>query len=154
MTPIRPFRFLRVGSWSWRERPTAPLKQFLFQIASEWEGKKQLALELDTPAAKRFRNVFGYVAFIKPADSRGAASPFCAQVVVKLPYKFGSSHWEEKVSFIYVRLNAFASRACLGGTYQPLCMGSVVRGLIEKADSDYDTAQLVSWSCASAAEKV
>ena len=111
-------------------------------------------MELDTPAAKRFRNVFGYVAFINPAGSRGTVSPFCAQVALKIPYKFGSSPCEEKFSFIYVRLNAFASRACVGGTYQPLCMGSVVRGLIEKADIDYDTAQLVAWSCASAAEKV
>ena len=35
-------------------------------------GRKQLALLPDTPSAKCFRNVFGYVAFIKPADSEGA----------------------------------------------------------------------------------
>ena len=126
------------------------LKQFLFQIVSK-RGKKQLALELYTPEAKRFRNAQGYVSFIKPAASHGTVSPCCSQVVLNLPYKFGSSDWEEKFSFIYVRLNAFAARACLGGTYQPLFMGSVVRGIIEEADADYDTAQLVALSCASAA---
>ena len=88
---------------------------------------------------------------MKPSDSRGTLTPLCAQVILKLPYKFGAAPWEKEFSFVYARLNAFSSRACLGSSFSPVSTGTVVRGLIEKADSDYDTAQLVGWAPASAA---
>ena len=74
----------------------------------------------------------------------------CCQVVIKLPFKYGKYAWEKEFSHVYFRLNAFSSRFALSSSFQPIAMGTVVRGLVEKADSDYDTAQLVAWSCASA----
>ena len=55
------------------------------------KGKKQVSLQLDTPSAKRFRNVFGYIAFMKPAESRGTPTPLCAQATLELPFKYNGS---------------------------------------------------------------
>ena len=112
--------------------------------------KKQLAFQIDTPSAKRFRNVFGYVAFIKPAESKGRSRPCAAKWRSSFPLNTGSTRGGEEFSHVYCRLSAFSSRCALPSSFQPSAMGSVVRGLIETADSDYDTAQLVAWSGASA----
>ena len=134
-----------------------PLPQgWRFSMAGK--ASKKLALSLDTPSAKRFRSVFGYVGFIKntllfypgsfhypgvkPVKSDGTASPLHAQVVLKLPFYYGESDAEWKHSFLYARVNAFASKAALPCSFQVLAIGSVVRGLVEKAHSDHETAQL------------
>ena len=56
-------------------------------------AKQQLALQVDTPSAKRFRNVFGYVSFIKPEEFEGSITPLCAQVVIKRPFNYGTLSW-------------------------------------------------------------
>ena len=61
----------------------------------------------------------------------------------KLPFFYGSSEDEwESISFAYARVNAFSSKSALPCSYKVFSIGSVVRGLIEKAHSDYETAQL------------
>ena len=53
-------------------------------------AKKQLALHVATPSAKRFRNVIGYVASTKPDEFEGSITPLCAQVVINRPFKYGA----------------------------------------------------------------
>ena len=103
---------------------------------------KEARLALDTPSAKRLRIVFGYVGFIKTSNSDGTASPLHARVFLKLPFRYGETKAEVADSFLYARANAIASKSALNSSFQVLSIGSVVRGLIEKARSDYDTAQL------------
>lgn len=106
-------------------------------------GDKQLTLMLDRDTAKPFRAVFGYVAFMsEKEDQVGTAPPLCAQIVLKLPFRYGTAPWETEDSFIFCRLNAFASKACLPVASQPIGLGSVVHGAIEKPHTEHDTAQL------------
>ena len=76
---------------------------------------------------------------------------YISQVAIKLPFKYGKYSREKEFIHSCCRLNDFSSRCALLSSFQPIAMGTVARGLIEKADPDYDTAQLVEWSCASAA---
>ena len=76
------------------------------------------------------------------ANSDGAASPLHSHVVSNLPFRYDIDKAEVPDIFFYAMENAFASKASLNCSYHVLSIGSVVRGLLEKAHSYYDTAQL------------
>ena len=101
---------LELASFQWRPKPGHSASRGLavhdgrqsFRFGLIWAkifsaqitfAKKHLALQVDTPSAKRFRNVFGYVSPIKPEEFEGSITPLCAQVVIKRPFNYGTLSW-------------------------------------------------------------
>ena len=112
--------------------------------------EKQLCATVDKISALRFRLAYGYVSSIKATDSFDAGSPFCAQVILRLPYRFGVTAHEAQNSWIFCRVNAFASCACLPSSAQAVRVGMPVCGLVAKSSKTYETAQLVARPTATA----
>ena len=71
------------------------------------------------------------------------STPFAAQVVVMLSFRYGDTADERYDSFIYARVNAFSSRACLNKSFEPVPVGTPVVGLLDITKSDYKSAQLI-----------
>ena len=72
-------------------------------------------------------------------------TPLHVQIVAKLTFKYGSSDSERQHSHVFVRINAFASRACLGKSFEALTLGMPAKGLIDGTDGDYKSAQLIGF---------
>ena len=70
-------------------------------------------------------------------------TPIQLQVVVKLSFRFGKTANERQNSFIFARVNAFSSRAGLDRCFEPVTLGSPVKGVLELTGSSYESAQLV-----------
>ena len=68
-----------------------------------------------------------------------------AQGVSKLVYRYGekSDEWED--SFVSVRIDAFASKACLCKSFGTISLVAPIRGVTELTDSEYGSAHLVVW---------
>ena len=71
------------------------------------------------------------------------ATPMLVQIVAKLAFKYGQTAEERWHSHVLVRINAFSSRACLDKSFEPISLGTPVRGIIEVTDSEYGSAQLI-----------
>ena len=104
---------------------------------------KQLCLYLDKGSALSMRLAYGVVSSIKVTDRLDTGSPFCAQVILRLPYRFGASDHELQNRWVYCRVDAFASCAFLPRSAQAVRVGMPVCGLIDKSSRVYETAQLV-----------
>ena len=61
--------------------------------------------------ARKMKRVFGYVAEILLIEGDGAASPAQLQVVIKIPWRYGSTSRETEASRMLTRLIAFTSKA-------------------------------------------
>ena len=86
----------------------------------------------------------GYIGEAKSSKTtEDTSTPLRLQVVAKLPYRFGKTEAETKDSHIFVRVNAFASRACLDKSFDCVKLGSVVCGIWGNTSSTYHSAQLV-----------
>ena len=72
-------------------------------------------------------------------------NPLHIQVATKIAFLFGSSGEERINSHIFVRADAFSSRACLDRSFGPLHIGMPVRGVLELAERGYCSAHLVGW---------
>ena len=59
-------------------------------------AEDQLTLMRCQSAALRFRHACGYVSSIKITDIKDAGSPFCAQVILRLPLRYGIPHSRPK----------------------------------------------------------
>ena len=91
-------------------------------------------------------------------------------VVLKMPFKYGHSSGEWKFSWVWARINPFASKANsfvsyfpnklvlffssassgirpahLEKAYEPLAVGDAVRGLVSWTDIEYRSANLLGW---------
>ena len=110
----------------------------------------QLTLTIDRPAAHQFRLAYGYVSSLKVTDSVDTGSPFCAQVILRLPFRYGTGPDELGNSWLFCRCDAFASMACLPSPAQAVRVGMPVCGLLAKSSGKYKTAQLVGWPTCSA----
>ena len=73
--------------------------------------RSQLLLEPTEEDFHSYKHSFGYVATIHDANSTDTASPLCLTVVLKLPFKYGSTADEYYHSYAWARVNAFASKA-------------------------------------------
>ena len=122
-------------------------------LPSDWKLstiEKQLCVTVDKISALRFRLAYGYISSIKVTDSFDTGSPFCAQVILRLPYRFGVTAHETQNSWVFCRVNAFASCACLPSSAQAVRVGMPVCGLVAKSSKTYETAQLAGWSTTTA----
>ena len=72
-------------------------------------------------------------------------TPWHIQVVAELAYRYGNKEAEGRDSYVYVRINAFASRALLDRNYEAFTLGAPAKGLLEATDSDYKSAQLIGF---------
>ena len=79
------------------------------------------------------------------SDGEGALTPAHIPVIVKIPWRFGTSRNEKRPSFARVRINAFISRAISPSPVCVLKVGEPVVGYIEPTNGDSKSAQLVSW---------
>ena len=70
------------------------------------------------------------------------------KIVANIPVRFGKTANGRQNSFIFARVNAFSSNACLGKISEPISLGAPVRGVPELTDSTYGSALLVGGSCA------
>ena len=102
----------------------------------------QLTPTLGKPADFRFRLAYGYISSIKATDSLDTGSPFCAQVILRLPFRYGASIDEIGDRWLYCRANAFASTAFLPRPAQAVRVGMPVCGVLTKSFETYQTAQL------------
>ena len=116
------------------------------------EVKGQSTLLVDQAAALRFPLAFGHIGSLKITESYGTGSPFCAQVILRLPFRYGSSPSEMEDSWVFCRVNAFSSCACLPSAAQGVRVGQIVSGVLAKSSHEYHTAQLVGWSGTSASD--
>ena len=71
------------------------------------------------------------------------ATPLHLQVVDKLAYRYGDTAAERKGPNEFVRINAFASRACHAESFESISRGTPIRGIIDLEDIDYRPAQLI-----------
>ena len=62
-----------------------------------------------------------------------------------IPWRFGNKAAETQNSFIYVRVQAFISKAFFRTPVQVLAVGDPVVGYVEPANGDSKSAQIVSW---------
>ena len=108
----------------------------------------QLTHTLDNPASLRFRLDYGYLSSIKVTDSLDAGSPVCDQVILRLPFRCGTSIDELQDSWLYCRANAFAPTDCFPRSERAIRVGS----LRDKSSEKYQTAQLVGRPAAKAAD--
>ena len=123
----------------------------------------QLQISLSDTYARRFRRVYGYVADIKlvlptpfffpflvtgcvtPSAGEGTLTPAQLQVVTLIPWRYGATAGELCASFIWVRLNAFTSKAFFRSAVQVIAVGDAVVGYVEPTNGKCQSAQLVSW---------
>ena len=105
----------------------------------------QLLLEHSPASFAEFRALFGYVASIGDAESTDTDSPFLFQVVAKLFFRYGTSPAELVGSFVFARVNAWSSKAVLDRSFEAVCLGMPVQGLLTPTDSKYASAQLNCW---------
>ena len=125
-------------------------------------GKLQLQLTLDGAYARRYRWVFGYVGDIQLAvEARGTATPTQLTIVAMIPWRYGNdAKIETEDSFIFCRIDAFASKALLtiGGRILSfptpifasdpaviIRVGDPVSGFLEPSPGDSKSAQLTGW---------
>ena len=80
------------------------------------------------------------------SDGEGTLTPAHVQVIVKVPWRFGSSQAETRASFVWVRINAFISKALFTTPVRALQVGEPIVGFVEPTNGDSKSAQLVSWS--------
>ena len=129
----------------------------------------QLRISLSEVYAKRFRRAYGYIGEIKLellylgrfyflpdafwvgpdvhlTDGEGTSTPAQLQLVVQIPWRFGNSPAETTASHIFVRVQAFVSRAAFTSPVQRLAVGDPVVGYLEPTNGPSKSAQLVSWS--------
>ena len=57
-----------------------------------------------------YKLAFGYVASITDASSNDTGSPLSISVILKLPFKYGRSIDENRRSWAWARINAYASK--------------------------------------------
>lgn len=123
----------------------------------------QLQLHLGPVFAKRMKRMFGYISEITLSECDGAPTPAQVQVVALAPWRYGQTSIENGRSWIYTRVNAFASKALFAKVAQvrtfsaPLIfglhfhsvrvlhMGQPVMGFCEPSSGDSKSAQLVGW---------
>ena len=80
-----------------------------------------------------------------PTDGEGTLTPGQAQVVTMVPWRVGNTPGETQNSFIFVRLQAFISKAFFRTPVQVLAVGDPVVGYVEPTNGDSRSAQIVSW---------
>ena len=62
-----------------------------------------------------------------------------------IPWRFGNTTQESCYSYLWVRIQAFISRAIFTSPVQVLAVGGPVVGFCEPTNGDCRSAQLVSW---------
>ena len=114
----------------------------------------QLQVMLSEMESPRFQTVYGFIGpSISATDSQGTQTPAQCQVIVQLDFKYGSSELEVESSFIFVRINAYTSQACLNGDFTRLLPGTPVKGVVcRSSEKGYQSAQLVGWGPCDVAE--
>ena len=120
--------------------------QLILEILNQWlnfppsgfsferpEGHDQLQLVLSDSYCRRLARVFGYIAEIKLSPSgAGTPTPTQLQVATLLPWRYGSTPAERVDSFIFVRLQAFVSKAAFASAPAALLrVGMPVVGFVE-----------------------
>ena len=103
-------------------------EDWIFSVAAD-----QLTLTPDNPVDARLRVPYGYISSIKVADSVDTGIPFCAHVILRLPFRYGTSPDELGDIWIYRRSNNFASTARLPSLAQVGRAGMPVCGLRAKS---------------------
>lgn len=83
-------------------------------LPKQWDfdiRRSNLLLEPSASDYLRYVKAFGFIAHLHECSSDDTPSAFTASVVLKLPFRFGSSQYEEKASWAFVRINAFSAKA-------------------------------------------
>ena len=107
-------------------------------------SESQLQVAVSARDFVRYKLIYGFIGSISTAnDMQDTETPLHVQVVAKLTFRYGSSIEERYDSHIYVRINAFASKACLDKSFECLTLGTPVCGVIDATDSSYKSAQLL-----------
>ena len=129
-------------------------------------GGRQLQLVLAPNFAVKWRRAFGYVGDLQLTDGEGTDTPAQLQVVIKAPWKYGSTSAETENSWTYARVQAFVSKSLFSTPAQVVkgficresifsfswhihCLGTCVTGFIEPSSGDSKSAQLVGWDVCS-----
>ena len=124
----------------------------------------QTQLKLTPFFALKNRMMFGYVAEIKLSSGDGTDTPAQLQVVCRIPWRYGVtsagaalkfltifgnsrnfSPFERDFSWIYVRVQAFASKALFASAATIVKLGSCVSGFAEPTSGSSKSCQLVGW---------
>lgn len=85
-----------------------------------------------------------FSASIDEAEKMGDTdAPLRMQIVAMIAYRFDTAVGERKNSHVFVRINAFSSRAVLGRPFGAIRIGMPVRGALELTEIGYGSDQLV-----------
>ena len=95
--------------------------------------------------AKKLRRCFGYVSEINLTEGEGTDTPGQLQVVVKIPWKYGSTSAEKDNSWMLARVQAFVSKSLFSAPAQVVKLGSCVYGFLEPSNGASRSCQLVGW---------
>ena len=116
-------------------------------IPAKWsfsQPKKKIQLSTHSDDLARFGLCYGFIGGIADSSTMDdTCAPISLQVIVKLPFRFGETAKGKEDSFLFARVNAFSSMACLGRSFESLCLGMPVRGVLELTRGTYESAQLV-----------
>ena len=108
------------------------------------EENHQLQLAVGRRELPNYKLVYGFVGSMEDSKlMEDTCTPVILQVVVKLPYRFGKTEAEFRDSWVFARVNAFASRACLAKSFEAVTLGTPITGVLDCTNSDYRSAQLV-----------
>ena len=72
-------------------------------------------------------------------------TPALLQLVVKVPWRYGQNPLEKENSFVYCRINLFASQAAFNGCGRLIRVGDPVTGFVEPTSGDANSAQAIAW---------
>ena len=96
---------------------------------------------------------FGEIKLLPPDKECGAKTPALFQVVLQLPFRYGSTRGEGFDSWLHFRVSAFTSAACFDKASTVVKVGSPVSGFLESTNSkEHFGAQLTGWDTCPASE--
>ena len=108
-------------------------------------GVKGLQLVVEPFFAVKLRRVFGYVGEITLTDGDGTDTPAQLQIVIKIPWRYGTNSAETGQSWMLARLVAFVSKSLFAQPAQVVKLGSCVVGFLEPSSGAASSCQLVGW---------
>ena len=98
--------------------------------------KQQLQVAVRGRDFARYKMIYGFAGSISDAkDMAEKSTPLLLHVIAKLAYRYGISSGGRQDSYVYVRIGAFSSRACIDKSVGNLALGAPIFGFIDGSES-------------------
>ena len=99
--------------------------------------------------ASKLRRIYGYVGEITLTGGDGTDTPAQLQIVTRIPWRYGRRTAETGCSWVFVRVQAFVSKALFSSPAQIIKLGQCISGFAEPSSGDSKSCQLVGWDVCS-----